>query len=329
MWQRGKEGEELSLADWQKTVDMCHGLGTKYIELFGGDVLLRKDVVVPLIAHIKKYPMEADLVINCDLMDQATAEGIVQAGLDDLWLSIDGVEENHDRVRGKNGSYSKVLDCIEFVKRARGERKTPVLHANTTISKFNVDIFEKVLPFAEGAGLDFMHLEYAGEFLVEMVNRAQINDIKPTPYYVCQEDSSLLDRTQARTLKKKIEQLKKQAGDMRISLMTENIDCLTTEDLIAGECGNKKCYIARFKVTVDPYGNILACPFFGDYHLGSVRKEELTQIWKNEKHLSFLRSLTTIWSVFCRHCIMGVQRNRTFVQLLRDKTYQSLGKSRR
>jgi MoaA/NifB/PqqE/SkfB family radical SAM enzyme len=326
MWQRGKAGEELSLAEWQRATDMCHELGVKYIELFGGDALLRKDVVVPLVAHIKKYPIQVDLVTNCNLMDQATAVGIVQAGLDDLWLSIDGVGENHDRVRGEGGSFSNVLACIEAVKKARGEKKKPLLHCNTTISRFNVDAFEKILSFAEESGLDFMHLEYAGEFLPEMVSQARINGIEPRPYYISQGDSILVDQTQAHMLRTKVRQLKKEARRMKINLMTENIDCLKVENLVAGEFGNKKCYIARFKVAIDPYGNILPCPFFGDYHLGNIKKEQIQQIWKNERHLSFVRNLIKIWPVFCRHCILGVQRNRTFWQLLQDRTRDLLGR---
>jgi Fe-coproporphyrin III synthase len=326
MWQRGKAGEELSLAEWQKAADMCHELGVKYIELFGGDALLRKEVVVPLIAHIKKYPIEVDLVTNCNLMDQATAEGIVQAGLDSLWLSIDGVGESHDCVRGKDGFFSNVVNCIEVVKRARGKRKKPLLHCNTTISKFNVDAFEKILPFAEEAGLDFMQLEYAGEFLPEMVNQASINGVEPRPYFISQGDSILVDRTQAQVLKRKVQQLKKEARRMKISLMTENIDCLKTENLVTGEFGNKRCYVARFKITIDPYGNILACPFFSDHHLGNIKNEKMTRIWKNERHLGFLRSLVGIWPVFCKHCILGVQRNRTFWQLLQNRSRNLLGK---
>ncbi|MCX5799989.1 MAG: radical SAM protein [Candidatus Eisenbacteria bacterium] len=329
MWQRRQTGEELSLAEWQRTVDMCYGLGVKYIELFGGDALLRKEVVIPLISHIKKYPIEADLVTNCNLMDRATAEGLVQAGLDDLWLSVDGVGESQDLVRGKDGSYDKVLNCIEAVKRARGEKKRPLLHCNTTISKFNVDAFEKVLSFAEAVGLDLMHLEYAGEFLPEMVDHASINGIRPNPYYIFQGDSILVDQAQARTLKRKVRELKKEARGMRIALMTENVDCLKARNLVTGRFGNKKCYVARFKVTVDPYGNVLPCPFFGDYHLGNIRNEDLARIWRNEKHLSFIRNLGKIWSGFCRHCILGVQRNRTFRQLLLERTYRFMRNPRR
>lgn len=326
MWQRGKAGEELSLAEWERATDMCHDLGVKYIELFGGDALLRKEIVIPLIAHIKKYPIQVDLVTNCNLMDEATAEGIVQAGLDSLWLSIDGIAENHDRVRGKDGFFNNVLTCIETVKRARGERKKPLLHCNTTISKFNVDTFEKILPFAEEAGLDSMHLEYAGEFLPEMISQASINGIEPRPYFISQGDSILLDRTQARILKSKVQQLKKEARRMNIRLMTENVDCLTTEDLVTGEFGNRKCYVTRFKVTIDPYGNIVPCPFFSDHHLGNIKNEKMTRIWKNERHLSFVRSLVSVWPVFCKYCILGVQRNRTFWQLLEDRTRGLLGK---
>lgn len=327
MWQRQKSQEELSLADWQRIVDMCYAQGVKYIELFGGDALLRKDVLVPLIAHIKTYPIEADLVTNCNLMDRAMAEGIVGAGLDDIWLSIDGVEKTHDYVRGKEGSYDKVVACLESVRQARGMGKRPFMHCNTTVSNLNVGTLDKILDFAEEKGLDFMHLEYAGEFTSQIVNYTEIDNIKPNPYFVSQGNSILANPTQARSLKEEIQQLKKKARNLKINLMTENVDCLNFDNMVSGQFGNRRCYITHFKVTVDPYGNVLGCPFFGNYHLGNLKDGELSQIWKGKKHIHFIRSFGKIQSVFCKYCVLGVQRNRTFWQLLENKTHHFLEKA--
>ncbi len=211
LWQRTARAGELTLEDWQRAVDMSAELGARNFELFGGDALLRPDVLVPLTAYIKSKPrLCCDLPTNCNLMTEKIAKGLVEAGIDSVWISLDGVAEDHNYIRGRSLAFGKVEQTIEWLHNARGNSGRPFLHANTTISRLNYDVFDKVLYYAEQAGLDFHHLEYAGEFWDELVDRSVIDDIKPNPYFIRQSGESILVNTeQARVIKAKIAQMKR------------------------------------------------------------------------------------------------------------------------
>jgi len=330
LWQRTDRADEMSLDDWKRTVDMCAEMGARYFELFGGDALLRPDVLVPLTAYIKSQPgLACDLVTNCNLMSERTARGLVEAGIDDIWISIDGVAEDHNKVRGREKTFSKVEKTIQWVLDARGDTKVPLLHANTTISNLNFDTFDRVMPYAEEMGMDFNHLEYVGEFWEELLDQSIIDGVRPNPYFVRQGDISVLvNEEQARIIKAKVAQMKKDVRKMDISLQCENVDKLSVEQMVTGFCDNRRCYITRGKVAVDPKGNVLGCPFFGEWVLGNVREQHLNKIWNNKKHKRFITHFTRRNMKLCDHCIMGVQRNPTPAQNIRDYINRALGRNR-
>lgn len=329
LWQRTDRTGELTLDEWKKTVDMCADMGAKYFELFGGDALLRPDVLVPLTAYIKSKPgLYCDLVTNCNLMTEEIATGLVEAGIDDIWISMDGLDELHNFVRGNKKSFSKVEMTIEWVKKARGNKKLPYLHSNTTISNLNYDNFDRVLPYAEAMGMDFNHLEYAGEFWDELLDQSIIDDVRPSPYFVRQDGNSILaSRDQAQIIKDKIKQMKIDARTMNISLQCENVDKLTIDQMAEGLCDNRRCYITRGKVTVDPRGNVVGCCNYGEWTLGNVRDEHLRDIWNNKKHKEFMKHFAHRDMKLCEHCIVGVQRNPTAYQNIRDHVTRALGRA--
>lgn len=331
LWQRCDAVGELSLDEWKRVVDMCHEMGVKGVELFGGDALLRLDVLIPLIRYIKtKDGMETDLVTNSNLLTDEVAEQLVAAGIDDIWFSIDGVSSWHNRVRGRDDAFERVDRAIDAVLRARGSRCRPRIRANTTISNLNYDHFDEVLAYAESKGMDFMHCEYAGEFWDELLDRSVIDGIRPNPYFVRQEGRSILvTREQAEVIKDKIEKMKQAVREMRISLQTENVDRLTIQQMTTGLCDNRRCHITRTKVTIDPRGNVVGCGFFADWKLGNIRQQHLRDIWDNPSHRRFMKHFARGNMAICDHCIMGVQRNPSLWQSLRNHLYRAMGKVRR
>jgi radical SAM protein with 4Fe4S-binding SPASM domain len=262
-------------------------------------------------------------------MTEKTAKGLVNAGLHDLWISIDGVEEDHNAVRGREKTFNKVEQTIKWVMEARGNSPLPLLHANTTISNINYNTFDRVLPYAEKMGMGFNHLEYAGEFWDELLDESIIEGVRPEPYFVRQEGKSILvNEEQARIVKSKVLQMKLDARQMNISLQCENVDKLTINQMVSGDCDNRRCYISRTKITIDPRGNILGCGFFGNWIMGNIRRQPLTQIWNNDKHKQFMRHFARGDMKLCDHCIMGVQRNPTLAQNIRDYIIRARGRSR-
>lgn len=330
LWQRTNRADEMTLEEWRRAVDMSAALGARNYELFGGDALLRPDILIPLTAYIKsKTGLTCDLPTNCNLMTQKIARDLVGAGIDNVWISLDGIGDDHNLIRGRDTTFDKADKTITWFLEAREGRKQPLIHINTTISNMNYGVFDKVLYYAEERGVDFNHLEYAGEFWDELLDQSVIDDIRPNPYFVRQDGKSILvDEEQARTIKSRIARMKQDVRHMKISLQCENMDKLTVGQMVTGMCDNRRCYITRSKITIDPYGNVLGCAFFDNWILGNIRNHSLEEVWNNDRHKRFMKHFARGDIKMCDYCILGVQRNPTVAQNVRDHINHALGRVR-
>ena len=97
---------ELTTAECLDVIRQLAELGTREISLIGGEAFIRKD----WLAIIRAV---ADHGIDCSLQTGAfrlSAEMIRQARDAGLWalgVSLDGLAELHDHLRGVRGSYAK------------------------------------------------------------------------------------------------------------------------------------------------------------------------------------------------------------------------------
>lgn len=334
IWRHGEKldsRKELSLEDWKKCVDEIGVKDLNFIEIFGGDSLLRKDVTIPLIKHIKTINKNiiVELPTNCNLVDRETAMDLVKAGVDRLYISLDGPIEIHDKIRGKSGTYSNVYKALEYFVEAKRNlgSNTPDIIINCTISSNNVDNFEKIITIVKNLGVDLIDFEYVGEFKKENIQNTKVNGIAPTPFYINLSSSILLNREQANLLKKKMEVIKELAKELKIKISTSVIDSLSIDNLIDGTIPNKKCYLCRNWVTIDPFGNVMGCFHYNNYIFGNIKDVPFSSIWKNNKHLIFMAAQKKGEIKLCENCISGVNRNATFDQSVYRLLYFNLKKS--
>ena len=105
--------KELTLAAWKKFIDT---LSSKPREFYiaGGEPGLRKDLP-ELIAHIKKGGHRCLITTNGCSLDIKTVSKLLDAGLDELTVSMHGMPELHDRSVGLKGAFAKTAAVCAFV----------------------------------------------------------------------------------------------------------------------------------------------------------------------------------------------------------------------
>jgi len=331
IWKRGRTinvKEELTLEDWKKCIDILLSRDLDVIEIFGGDCFLRKDVTLPLVEYItkKNKKVTVDIPTNSNLINKETADALVRNGVGRIYISLDGPVDAHDKVRGSQGTFDRVQKAIKYLTEAKKEqgKVKPYLIINCTISSFNVENFEQIIPFAQNIGVDSIELEYVGEFKEEDIQKTNIDGLKPTPFYINPDSSNLLTKEQAIFLKKKMKSVRALAKSLDMIVITHNIDVLTIDNLTKGTIPNKKCYFSRYTIAIDPFGNVMGCFHYNNYILGNILKEPFSSIWNNKKHKSFLKSQKNGEIKMCKHCISGINRNLTFFQNVYRKIYVNL-----
>jgi MoaA/NifB/PqqE/SkfB family radical SAM enzyme len=326
MWKKNADqDQELAAEEWKKVLDQCRELGVGVVEFFGGDVLLRADVLVELVRHASSLGLVSYLPTNSHLMTGELAERLVRAGLDFVWFSLDGIGSIHNDVRRVSKSFSKVDQAIRDFRRARGDAKRPFININCVVSRYNLEHFEKVVEYADEAGCDGIDIEYVGQISQESIEKSEIRGMQPTPFFVSPGDgsSALLDWEGAVRLKETIAGLKtpkRFRSDLNID--TGKVDMMSKEEIVAGRYRHRRCYITRSWINMDPYGNMIGCPQYNNYLIGSVRDRPLPSLWRNQRHLDFMEARARGDFAICRFCSMGAGTNNTPWQKIQSEYFR-------
>jgi sulfatase maturation enzyme AslB (radical SAM superfamily) len=134
-WLNRKDGEDLSIEDWRGIIrNTFKKQHIFFVTLVGGEPTLRPDIIE---VFCEEMPRRVCVVTNGT---------IPLKRFDNLyfyWVSLDGTEKVHDRIRG-NGSYSKtlqnILDYIDGGPRLGGNKPAwKDIWLSMTINSLNYD----------------------------------------------------------------------------------------------------------------------------------------------------------------------------------------------
>lgn len=110
--------EELEISAWQRIVEDIAGYFPKetFIEINGGEPLLRKDLTLFLISELKSAGYGTTLNTNGSLIGEDVALELAQAGLDCAKISLYDLDDDiHDGVRGFPGAAKKAKRAISLL----------------------------------------------------------------------------------------------------------------------------------------------------------------------------------------------------------------------
>ncbi len=137
--------DELTTEEGFQLIDRLAEFGSQILIFTGGDPMMRRDLN-ELIAHAHSKGL------RCSLTPTATAlptlERLIQAkeaGIRRVALSLDAPRpEVHDKFRMVEGSWQRTMDTLH-----RAREAGIAVQVNTTVTIFNVDILDEMVPFIE------------------------------------------------------------------------------------------------------------------------------------------------------------------------------------
>ncbi len=100
---RTAEQKEINLEEWKNKIDELKKLGIRVIIFEGGEPTLRKEIE-ELIMYVKKEKIYSIMITN-------GVNDFSHINTDAIWVSIDGIEEFHNEVRGE-GIYKKIKNNL-------------------------------------------------------------------------------------------------------------------------------------------------------------------------------------------------------------------------
>ncbi|MBU1726021.1 MAG: radical SAM protein [Candidatus Omnitrophica bacterium] len=161
--------KELGQAEISSLIDDLSGFRPN-ITLFGGEPLLFRGCV-DLIRQIKQKGMHCLIITNGFLLEEMAKE-LVESGLDELNVSLDGSGSLHDEIRGMPGLFDKIMRGLKQVDhfKSLAHKNRPLINLQCTVTKFNYRSLEQMLEVAAEAkaeSLTFHNLIFTNKEILD------------------------------------------------------------------------------------------------------------------------------------------------------------------
>ncbi len=146
--------DELSTKDIISMLDQIKILKIGNITFSGGEPLLRDDIF-EIIHYASRLGLNTTLLTNGTIVNDGMVKKIKDSGLNSIWVSIDGLEDVHDSIRGK-GSFTRSINFIKIIKE---ECPAVSLNIATTVMNNNLEDIPKLLQLWEKMKINQVSLQ--------------------------------------------------------------------------------------------------------------------------------------------------------------------------
>ena len=222
----------------------------------GGEPLMREDIL-KCGREIFNLEFPWGMVSNGRLMSPRMIDGLLEAGIHSLTISLDGFEEHHNWMRGLPDSFSHASRAVEML------AKVPVIKFDvvTCVNNINYDTLEQFKEYLISLGLKSWRL-----FTVFPVGRAAA------------DQQLQLSREKFRGLMEFIRKTRKE-GRIHASYGCEGFlgeyEGDVRDHLFSCQAG-----LSLASVRID--GSISACGSIrADYNQGNIYKDDFIEVWEN------------------------------------------------
>ena len=130
---------ELSTDEWKKVIDQIPWYSI--VTLVGGEPLIRADFEEIFAYASKKLMNKVHIVSNGILINDEIIKAFIKYKLLLLSVSLDGWGENHDKNRGKDGIFDKIISNLENLK---SQKPNQMIDIKTIVLENNLDDLVKL-----------------------------------------------------------------------------------------------------------------------------------------------------------------------------------------
>lgn len=302
---------QIGIADWVKLMDQTAGF-FPFLSVSGGEPTIYpqfKEFVI----EAKKRKFVFELVTNATLLSHY-ADFIVEQGIEFVSVSLDGLEEQHDDIRGHPGTFRRAVEGLKALVEARKRARSysPVITVGFVVMKSNIEIMDQMAPLALDLGVDtllYQHLIFDSPENVAKHNKIMnadwarekgIDIVQPSmpdgEYFL-----SDIDQVDVAAIRAGIAKAKAIAGKRMFVGDSPHLSSDMLEpyylDLNHPLKGICKCLWSRAKILPD--GTMIPC-----LHVvgGNITKNTFMEVWNSQQMMRFREVLKKRFFPACVRC---------------------------
>src|SRR5215218_2695594 len=280
--------DELTTAECLDLVAQLARLGKSEVTLIGGEAYLRRDWV-EIVRAVRAHGMDCAMQTGALHLNEERIRQAAEAGIQAIGVSVDGLEELHDRLRGVKGSFAAAFEALRLLRK------------HGVQSSVNTQITSQVLPqlrelcelFIEAGATNWQV-----QLTVAMGRAADNPELLLQPYELLELMPLLA------------ELFEEGAGRGFLLLPGNNIGYFGPYESLWRGSGDDRlywtsCNAGQNTLGIEADGTIKGCPSLPTtpYAGGNIRDRNLKGIWWETDELSINRGRVTeeLWG-FCRSC---------------------------
>jgi len=271
---------ELSTAEALRVVEELAQLETREVVLIGGEAYLHEGFLA-IARALRDRSIAVAVTTGGRGVTPALAIAMKDAGVERVSVSIDGLEDAHDAIRARRGSFAGALAAIDAIRGAGLG-----VAANTNVNRRNRDDLEALYVVLRERGVRAWQIQLTAP----LGRAADRTDMILQPYDLL----ALVPRIVA---------LKARAAADGVTIMPgNNLGYFGPEETtLRSPSGGKDhwrgCQAGRFVMGIESDGGVKGCPSLQRaYVRGSVRDRSIAELWAPPEK--------TRWG-FCATCDFG------------------------
>ena len=249
------------------------------INVTGGEPLLRKDLC-EVMSFASGLGFRWGMTSNGMLFNDEIIENLKNANMETISISIDGVGKTHDEFRGVDGSYEKILENVEKLKKAKFVKH---LQVTTIFHKGNIAELEQLYDIVSKLGLTSWRVG-----IMDPIGRGKENK------------ELLLNGREIKTLLNFIKR-KNKKGKLRITYACPGFLGIDYEKTVRGYYFNCRTGINVASILYN--GDLFVCPNVErrpELMQGNIRNDNFADVWNN-KYTQF-RTQSRTKCEYCEKC---------------------------
>lgn len=278
---------ELTTEQCFEVIESLKNLGTREITIIGGEAFLRKDWL-QIIERITESGMDCSMQTGAYNLTEERIIAAKKAGIKGIGVSIDGLPDTHNAIRGRSKSFDYAVNCLQLLKKYN----IPA-GVNTTINQYNIHELDELLNVLIENSVIGWQLQLA----VAMGNAADNSEKLLLQPYELPGFYDNLVKIYRRALANNV--LIQPGNNIGYFGPYEHIWRGGDTKYFSG------CSAGQTVMGIEADGRIKGCPSLPttNYTGGNIKDMSLADIWNHSKELSFTRyrNVDELWGG-CKNC---------------------------
>jgi radical SAM protein with 4Fe4S-binding SPASM domain len=315
-WLTEVKRDNISTEMWTGIVDELkaaedESTNTIYLTIMGGEPLMHPQLVeLVRLAKTRLPSCNLDMSTNATLLPRH-ADALVDAGIDDVYISVDGpTAEVNDPIRGRN-AYDRALAGLAALQ-AAGQRagRMPKIALNFTVTGMNYVYLPEMVRLSERLGLAEITVGLASYFTRDegVRSRPAFEAATGRPFlswagYCNEHQHANIDPA---TLKALLDEAESISDSVRVLIAPTRYSNEDKSRFFSGDWSRlvreTTCSKLWAQTTILPNGDVISCTTFADTVMGSIADASLREVFHGDTYQRMRNEIRQGLQPICYRC---------------------------